>query len=440
MIKKTMKFIPLLAMLLAVCMLLLPSNVSAKEQSSAEIQKEIDKMKQEQAEMEAALKELEKQQSANRNDMQAIIKEKNIIDQQASLLSGQIININSQISAHSLLIANKQLELENANRSLEVMRKLYKERIRAMEEGGTVSYWSVLFEADSFADLLDRLNMIQEIAEADTTRLEALEKVSREVETAKTILAQEKVTLDLAREEMEKKQVQLAQKQEEASALLLELLAKGQEYEDLVEKSEEAMEEMQEALEAMELKLSEAEKREYEEMLRQQEEEAKKNQTTEERPTYNKGDITWALPCDYNRVSSPFGYRYHPVSGKWSGHTGVDLTPPKGTPWNQQVPIYATRSGVVVYAGWDSGGGGNYVSIDHLDNYKSQYMHLDSMVVKSGDAVIMGQLIGYMGNTGTSTARHLHFVIRHYENYEKTPGKWVWGWRPLNPANFIDFK
>ena len=440
MLKKIMKFISLAVALLAVCVLLLPGTVSAKQQSSTEIQGEIDKMKQEQAEMEAALKELEKQQSANRDDMQAILKEKDLIDQQVSILNSQILNINSQIAAHSLLIADKQLELEKANEALEVMRKLYKERIRAMEEGGTVSYWSVLFEADSFADLLDRFNMIQEIAEADTTRLEALEKTSREGESAKSILAQEKVTLDLAREEMEKKQVALAQKQEEASALLLELLAKGQEYEDLVEKSEEAMEEMQEALEAMELKLSEAQKREYEEMLRQQEEEAKKNQTTESRPTYNKGDITWALPCDYNRVSSPFGYRYHPVTGKWSGHTGVDLTPPKGTPWNQQVPIYATRSGVVVYAGWDSGGGGNYVSIDHLDNYKSQYMHLDSIVVKTGDAVTIGQLIGYMGDTGTSTARHLHFVIRHYEYYEKSKGYWVWGWRPLNPAEFIDFK
>lgn len=433
--KVAIRFIPLMALLLAACLLILPGTAAAKEQSSAEIQEEIDKMKQEQAEMEAALKELEKQQSANRNDTQAIIKEKNIIDQQVSILNGQILNINSQISAHSLLIADKQLELENANRELEVMRKLYKERIRAMEEGGTVSYWTVLFEADSFADLLDRLNMIQEIAAADTTRLEALEKTTREVETAKSILAQEKITLDLARAEMETKQVQLSQKREEASALLLELLAKGQEYEDLVEKSEEAMEEMQEALEAMEMKLSEAEKREYEEWLRQQE---ALHGTT--RPTYTKDGITWALPCDYNRVTSPFGYRFHPVTGKWSGHTGIDLSPPKGTPWNQQVPIYATRSGVVVYAGWDSGGGGNYVSIDHLDNYKSQYMHLDSMVVKSGDAVTIGQLIGYMGDTGTSTARHLHFTIRHYERYEKTTGNWVWGWKPLNPANFIDFK
>ena len=440
MTKKIIKWIPLMALLLAVCILILPGTVSAKQQSSAEIQQEIDKMKQEQAEMEAALKELEKQQSANKNDIQSLIKEKNVVDQQVSLLNGQIVNINSQIAAHSLLIADKQLELEKANHDLAVMRRLYKERIRAMEEGGTVSYWTVLFEADSFADLLDRLNMIQEIASADTTRLEALEKVAREIEAAKTLLAQEKIDLDLARAELDKKQIQLAQKQETANALLLELLAKGQEYDDLVEKSEEAMEEMQEALENMELKLSEAEKREYEEWLRQQEEEQKKNNTTTDRPTYDKNGITWALPCDYNRVSSPFGYRYHPVTGKWQGHTGVDLTPPKGTAWNEKVPVYATRSGVVVYAGWDSGGGGNYVSIDHLDNYKSQYMHLDSMVVKSGDAVTIGQIIGYMGNTGTSTNRHLHFVIRHYERYEKSSGNWVWGWKPLNPAEFIDFK
>lgn len=440
MIKKTMKLIPLLAFLLAVCLLVLPGTAAAKEQSSAEIQKEIDKMKQEQAEIEAALKELEKQQSDNRDNIQAIVNEKNVIDQQVSLLNSQILSINGQIAAHSLLIADKQLELERANQALEAMRKLYKERIRAMEEGGTVSYWTVLFEADSFSDLLDRFNMIQEIATADTTRLEALEKTSREVENAKTLLAQEKTTLDLARVEMENKQTQLAQKQEEASALLLELLAKGQEYEDLVEKSEDAKEEMQSTLEDLELKFSEAEKREYEESLRQQEEEQKQNNTTTDRPTYEKDGITWVLPCDYGRVSSPFGYRYHPITGKWKGHTGIDLTPPKGTASSTKVPIYATRSGVVIYAGWDSGGGGNYITVDHLDNYKSQYMHLESFVVKKGDVVTAGQLIGYMGSTGASTGRHLHFTIRHYENYEKSPGKWGWGWRAVNPAEYIDFK
>ena len=80
--KTAIRWIPLMALLLAACLLILPGKAAAKEQSSAEIQEEIDKMKQEQAEMEAALKELEKQQSANRDDTQAIIKEKDLIDRQ----------------------------------------------------------------------------------------------------------------------------------------------------------------------------------------------------------------------------------------------------------------------------------------------------------------------------------------------------------------------
>ncbi len=416
---------------------ILPASVSAKQQSSAEIKQEIDKMEQEQVALEESLKELEKLQSANRESLEQMIAQKDVIDQQVSVLNTQINNINERIAAQTLLIANKQLELEQSRADLAFMRQQYKKRIRAMEEGGTVSYWAVLFEASSFSDLLDRINMIQEIAEADTKRIEALDKATQEVEAAKLALDAEKRNLDKNKEEMEGKQVQLAKKQEEASAILQELLAKGEEYEKLVEQTEEQKAELQEALEDMELKLSEAEKREYEEWLRQQE---ALNGTS--RPTHEKDGIKWAEPCDYGRVSSAFGYRYHPVTGKWQGHTGVDLTRPN---WaintGEKVPIYATRSGVVVYAGWDtSGGGGNYVSIDHLDDYKSQYMHLDSIVVKKGEAVTIGQLIGYMGNTGVGTGIHLHFVIRHYERYEKTPGNWVWGWKHVNPAEYIKFK
>lgn len=426
----------LAVLLIPLCGQLLPTATAAKEQSSAEIKKEIEKMEQEQAALEESLKELQKLQSANRESLEQMMEQKDVIDKQVTVLNDQIANINERISAQTLLIANKQIELENSRSDLAYMKQKYKERIRAMEEGGTVSYWAVLFEASSFSDLLDRMNMIQEIAESDTKRIEALDKATQEVEAAKLLLDEEKRALDKNKKEMEGKQVELAQKQEEATAILQELLAKGEEYEALVEKNEEQKEEMQEALEAMELKLSEAEKREYEEELRRQE---ALNGTT--RPLHEKDGIKWAEPCDYGRVSSPFGYRFHPVTGKWKGHTGIDLTRPSwAVKTGEAVPIYATRSGVVVFAGWDSGGGGNYVSIDHLDNYKSQYMHLDSIVVKKGDKVTIGQLIGYMGNTGVGTGIHLHFVIRHYERYEKSPGVWAWGYRPHNPADYIKFK
>lgn len=141
-----------------------------------------------------------------------------------------------------------------------------------------------------------------------------------------------------------------------------------------------------------------------------------------------KDGVLWGIPCAYTRVSSDYGYRYHPITGKWSGHKGMDLAAPEGT------PIYASRSGVVVYADWDTveSGGGLYVSIDHQDGYKTQYMHMKELVVEKGQEVEMGQLIGYVGKTGTATGFHLHFVIRIWKEETKS-----WGW--ANPNDYIDF-
>ncbi len=134
----------------------------------------------------------------------------------------------------------------------------------------------------------------------------------------------------------------------------------------------------------------------------------------------------WGMPCEYTRVSSPFGYRDHPVSGEWKLHTGIDLAAPKDT------PIYASRAGKVVYAGNSNSSSGIYVSIDHGDGYKSQYLHMNSFVVKSGQTVEKGELIGYVGKTGTATGYHLHFTIRQYDlETEK--------WDPVDPAEYIDF-
>ena len=413
---------------------LLPVVNAAKQQSSAEIKQEIEKAEKEQEALEETLKELEKLQSENRESLEQMIEQKNVIDQQVSVLNTQIDNINDRIAAQTLLIANKQLELEQSRKDLALMREQYKKRIRAMEEGGTVSYWSVLFEASSFSDLLDRINMIQEIAEADTKRIEALDKATKEVEEAKLALDAEKRNLDKNKTEMEGKQVQLAKKREEAEAILAELLAKDQEYTDLVEDAEEAKAEMLERIEALSLKFTEAE-------LREAEEAAAAAGGLNTTPLHtDKNGIVWAEPCEYGRVSSPFGYRYHPVTGVWKGHNGIDLTRPSwAVKTGKPVPIYATRAGIVSYVGYDKTGG-NLVNIDHSGDYRSQYMHLDSYIVKAGQRVKQGEIIGYMGNTGVGTGPHLHFTIRHYEKYEKTPGNWVWGYKHYNPADFIKFR
>ena len=115
-----------------------------------------------------------------------------MIDQEIGLLSAQIININEQITAFGVLIADKQDELDNAEERYEELNEKNKERIRTMEEDGSVSYWEVLFKANSFSDLLDRLNMVEEIAASDQRRLKELSEAKENVAVAKEELALEK--------------------------------------------------------------------------------------------------------------------------------------------------------------------------------------------------------------------------------------------------------
>jgi murein DD-endopeptidase MepM/ murein hydrolase activator NlpD len=127
-------------------------------------------------------------------------------------------------------------------------------------------------------------------------------------------------------------------------------------------------------------------------------------------PSNNPSGVSWLVPCKYLRVTSPFGYRWHPTTGEWSMHRGVDLGAYKGT------PIYASRSGTITIATYHSTAG-NYVQINHGDGYCSVYMHMTHYVVKLGDYVKAGELIGYVGSTGRSTGPHLHFGISYKGEY-----------------------
>ncbi|MEM9155082.1 MAG: peptidoglycan DD-metalloendopeptidase family protein [Cyanobacteria bacterium P01_F01_bin.33] len=117
-------------------------------------------------------------------------------------------------------------------------------------------------------------------------------------------------------------------------------------------------------------------------------------------------------------ISSGFGYRTHPVTGTHSFHAGVDLAAPTGT------PILAALSGEVTFAG-ARGNLGNAVILDHAQRYRTRYGHMIRVVVRAGDRVRQGQLIGYVGSTGRSTGPHLHFEYLQ----QKTDGTWI----ALNP-------
>lgn len=114
--------------------------------------------------------------------------------------------------------------------------------------------------------------------------------------------------------------------------------------------------------------------------------------------------LQWPV-LDHVRISSPFGYRHHPVLSKRKFHNGVDLSVPVGT------PVWAAQKGQIKVAGSDAING-NYVVIDHGNNVRTSYCHLDSLEVERKDQVQRGQTLGQSGNTGRSTGPHLHFVVR----------------------------
>jgi murein DD-endopeptidase MepM/ murein hydrolase activator NlpD len=121
---------------------------------------------------------------------------------------------------------------------------------------------------------------------------------------------------------------------------------------------------------------------------------------------------------ELNRMASGFGLRIHPIYKVRRMHTGCDFSAPRGT------PIYATGDGVVIKKESNYGGYGKEIEIDHGYGYVTKYAHLDNFTVRKGQRVKRGEVIGYVGNTGASTAPHLHYEV-------------IKDGKKVNPMNFF---
>ena len=387
-----------ISLILAVVLLSSVLPMESHAASSAQIQKEIDALEAKNAEIQAQINAIQSQYNANYSDMEDMVAQKNAIDQEMTLLNSKIETTNAQISAYSQLIADTQDELDAAEDELRVLSAAHRERVRVMEEEGSVSYWEVIFAANSFTDLLDRLNMIEEINAADRRRIEEMRIAADIVNATQMNLETEKVSLEETRSQLAADEEVLADKRQESDELLLELEAKAEEYELLLEESELLQEELMQEIAAKETELEEAKHDEYL---------AKLAREGDNPPS----SATWITPVSGYRLTSPFGMRKHPVLGVVRMHNGMDMACAQGT------PIYATRAGKVTRTAYQAGGAGNYVSINHLDGFSSIYMHMTHYVVSAGQTVSAGQLIGYVGSTGISTGPHLHFGISYAGTY-----------------------
>jgi len=389
----------LLALMLAAVLLCtaLPVPAHAAKSSSA-IQSELDVLKDQNKDIQAEINAIQRNYDTNANQIQDLVNKKNAIDQEISLLNSQIENLNAQIAAYSQMIADAQDELDIAQFTLNGLNEKHKLRIRAMEEEGTVSYWEVIFEASSFTDMLDRINLMQEIAASDQSRLEEMRQAAEEVLNAQEQMTEGKAELEASNEALVESQQAMEVKRTESDDILRELAKKQDEFQAMLDESEALQDELMLDIAAKEKELANAK---YEEKLAAQ-------AAAGGAPASN---ATWVTPVSGYTLTSPFGMRLHPVLGYQRMHNGIDMACAQGT------PIYATRAGTVTTASYQAGGAGYYVSINHLDGFSSIYMHMTHFVVSAGQSVSQGQLIGYVGSTGISTGPHLHFGISYAGSY-----------------------
>ncbi len=388
----------LACMALAAVLLMGLLPLEAHAATSAQIQEQIDALEAKNAVIQKEIDAIQRQYNASYNEMADMVAHKDAIDQEMTLLSSKIETTNAKISAYSQLIADTQEELDAAQEELNSLSEAHRERVRVMEEEGTLSYWEVIFQANSFTDLLDRITMVEEINAADRRRIEQM-RIAADIVTATQInLASEKNSLEATRSQLAADEAALEEKRTQSDALLIELEKKAGEFELLLAESEVLQEELMQEIAAKEAELEDAKHDEYLAKLALQ---------GENPPS----DATWITPVSGYRLTSAFGMRLHPVLGYKRMHNGIDLACATGT------PIYATRAGKVTRTSYQAGGAGNYVSINHLDGFSSIYMHMTHYVVSAGQTVSQGQLIGYVGSTGISTGPHLHFGISYAGTY-----------------------
>ncbi len=429
----------------------------------------------EQQEVESRLKETERSQ--NQTSEKLILTK-----QQRKEARAQLNEVNSRLDDLARKIADQQAAVAASKERLrltekaisETLKELHQQedllgsRLRAVQQKGDVTYIEVLLDAKDFGDLISRFSTVSEIIKQDDDVLQTYkanvsqlnEQRSEQALLLESLKREQRKLLVLQTQiiaESELKRKLVVQLNTKVKALQQEQFSKAEEAEILADQRQLIQNELA-ALKEAERKAKEEAKRRAIEAARQAEAKrvaevkrqaeaaraaaAKQQEADAEKakPPVPEVEVSSETPdtpadVDSNRpfhlpvqgyVSSPFGPRNNPLTGKPEIHKGIDLVNAKGT------PIHAAAGGIVLRAG-SATGYGNVVMVTHLIDsqvYTTVYAHLDSIDVKAGQTVMPGQTVGTLGSTGWSTGPHLHFELHK--------GEWAIGQpNAVDPAPYL---
>lgn len=406
--KLTTRSFKIIAVLLALILFIqMPAAYAA---SLSELKKERSQLEAEKKMLNKSLEQKTNEIQTNQNRQQKII--------------SQLEQIGAKINAKNQEIEVVELDIEIANEEISILEKeieelqikikkrdqLLRERARAIQSSGTVSYLDVLLGANSFVDFIDRFSAVSTLMDADRQIMREQKEDQEKLEVQKVELLKKKENLEANKAKLQKLMASLKEQKKEKNQLVAELekeeaklraqkTSLKEEYDDKVELSKEVEQKF--------LK----EQRRLAEIARQKALEAKRNKKKNSNNVSSSGNLptvaagTWTRPAA-GRFTSGFGSRdIGPIGSK--NHLGIDIANSIGT------PVVSAADGVVSYAG-TMNGYGNVVMVTHSIEgqiFTTTYAHLSGFNASVGDVVSKGQQIARLGNTGNSTGPHLHFEI-----------------------------
>ena len=374
------------ARLLTALLLALTLTAAELTPALAVTQADIDALKNDAADLTSQRKELESKLDALKDDKSQALAKKQLLDQKVTNTAAQIKNVEAQIADYAALITQTEAELLDAQQREEAQYELFCTRVRAMEERGKVSYWSVLFKAESFTDLLGRLDIVNEIMDADQAVIDQLQALQVEIEEKKASLEASKAESEAAKADLVAKKTELDAQRKEAIALVNEINDNENEYKETLDE----LDKEEERIQAMIVKKSK-------ELAAQQ---AAQNGGTSNAAL---GGYIWPVSSHY--ITSTFGGRASPGGIGSTNHKGIDIGRVGYT-----TEIHAAKAGTVIVSQYSSSYG-NYVVVSHGSGNTTLYAHMSSRKVSVGAYVNQGDVLGVTGSTGHSTGPHLHFEI-----------------------------
>ena len=303
----------------------------------------------------------------------------NSLEQQINSKQSDIDELEASISEAQAKLETLEVELAAAEEKVNTQNENLNARLRNMYKNGSVGFIDVLMDSGSFSEFLNNLSLVEKVYTSDQDVLEELQKAydeidakKKEIETLQAELSESKATMEEQKSSLEADKASVEKKKSEIAA-------------DSAETQREL-----DKLEADAQALTSS---------------IRNSGSSSNSSKYNGGIMAWPVPSCHT-ISSGYGGRIHPTTGKYKFHGGLDI------PGSYGSAIVAANSGKVIWAGNRGDSYGNYVIIDHGGGVSTLYGHSSKVLVSSGQSVSRGQRIANVGSTGRSTGPHCHFEVR----------------------------